>query len=215
MQTCTPQVTCSQGGTCIAPTTTSATTSPTSISPAGTAAAAAQAAVVAEVAVNLPPQISLNAIADPGPVVHVRHGRPYTVCADGPPPAAEAPCEPGATAIDSDGLPAGSTGSNGSTAFNLTDKVVVCPPAKCIQSGCSPAELQKHYFAAKGLKGCGIDTNAPEGTSFKVSCVMPTPAPQTCITSVAVCCLCSQSACGFDSCYSSNNVMRTTPGSPH
>jgi hypothetical protein len=45
----------------------------------------------------------------------------------------------------------------------------VCPPAKCISSsGCSPAELQRHYFVTKGLKGCGIDTNAPEGTEFKV-----------------------------------------------
>jgi hypothetical protein len=70
--------------------------------------------------------------------------------------------------MDPDGLQAADT-ANGSTALNLTSRVVVCPPAKCISSsGCSPAELQRHYFVTKGLKGCGIDTNAPEGTEFKV-----------------------------------------------
>jgi hypothetical protein len=71
------------------------------------------------------------------------------------------------TAFDPDGLLA-SDAVNGSTALNLTSRVVVCPPAKCITSGCSPAELQRHYLTAKGLKGCGFDADAAEGTQFKV-----------------------------------------------
>lgn len=73
--------------------------------------------------------------------------------------------------MDPDGVVAAPGGnSNGSTALNMTAQVVVCPPAKCLNQGCSPLELQRHYMTAKGLQGCGINTNMPEGTQFKVGC---------------------------------------------
>jgi hypothetical protein len=157
------QVTCSRGGTCVAAPTTS--TAP-SAGPGNTAAsAAAQAAAVD--APNKPPEIMLNPVLGVSSVVRVRRGQTYTVCPEGVPPTAGAPCEPGATASDPDGIQAADA-FNGSTALNLTSRVVVCPPAKCISSGCSPAELQRHFLTAKGLKGCGIDADAAEGTQFKV-----------------------------------------------
>lgn len=165
---CALQVTCSQGGTCIAASTSTTPTpgSPTSSSAASSTSQAAVAATAAD-SPNQPPQITLIDILGASPVVHVRSGQAYTVCPDGVPPTADVPCEPGVVAVDPDGL-APSDGANGSTVLNLNSKVVVCPPAKCISSGCSPSELQRHYLAAKGLKGCGIDTSAPEGTEFKV-----------------------------------------------
>jgi hypothetical protein len=82
-------------------------------------------------------------------------------------PTAAAPCEPGAEALDPDGVTA-DQGVNGSTVLNLTAQVVVCPPAACKTQGCSPIELRRHLFRAKGLQGCGIDMMAAEGTQFKV-----------------------------------------------
>ncbi|WIA22837.1 hypothetical protein OEZ85_001227 [Tetradesmus obliquus] len=42
------------------------------------------------------------------------------------------------------------------------------PESTCLSSGCSPAVLRRHYFAAKGLAGCGINTAAAVGTRFTV-----------------------------------------------
>lgn len=122
-------------------------------------------AVAAEVT-NQAPQIALVSITGAeSPVVHVRRGQQYTVCRPGARATAEAPCEPGATAVDPDGMVQAPAGNN---SLDLTSQVVVCPPIKCLTSGCSPLELRRHTFAAKGLQGCGIDTSAPEGTQFKV-----------------------------------------------
>lgn len=116
---------------------------------------------------NSPPEITLDPVLGASSVVRVRRGQTYTICPEGVLPTADVPCEPGVTAVDPDGLLAADA-VNGSTAVNLTNNVVVCPPAKCVSSGCSPAELQRHYLTAKGLKGCGIDADAAEGTQFKV-----------------------------------------------
>lgn len=171
------QVTCSQGGTCVAsPAKTSPGSSPSTSQSASATASAAAAAAAASSAIqqpNQPPVITLTEILGSNPVVHVRRGQPYSVCADGVPAAADTPCEPGATAMDPDGLLAAvDSGGNGSTALNLTSRVVVCPPTRCITSGCSPQELQRHYLTSKGLQGCGIDTNAADGTQFKVGLVV-------------------------------------------
>lgn len=159
------QVTCSRGGTCLSAAAGGATAAGSA--PAEAAASSAVGTGAAADAPNKPPEIQLVDIVGSSPVVHVRSGQDYRVCTDGVPPTVDSPCEPGATAFDPDGL-AAAAGSNGSTALNLTSRVVVCPPTKCISSGCSPSELQRHYFVNKGLKGCGIDTTAPEGTEFKV-----------------------------------------------
>lgn len=115
---------------------------------------------------NQPPQITqVNITGVDGFVVHVRRGQSYTVCRTGVRPTAAAPCEPGVIAFDPDGA---KDATGGNTSIDLTAKVVVCPPAKCLTRGCSPMELQRHTLAVKGLQGCGIDLMAPEGTQFKV-----------------------------------------------
>jgi zinc transporter 1/2/3 len=89
----------------------------------------------------------------------------YQPCAVGVTPTVSKPCEPGATSSDPDGI----TASSGATSsLDLAAAVVVCPPAACLSIGCSPAVLRRHYFAAKGLAGCGIDTAAAVGTRFTV-----------------------------------------------
>jgi hypothetical protein len=136
------------------------------------------------------PAISL--ITAPGfdAVVYVRRGSSYTPCKSGMLPAADSPCEPGANATDPDGLQqiGGST-----SAADLTDRVVVCPPAACTSRGCSPVELRRHYFSAKGLQGCGIDTSRPEGTQFKVCLHAKALAYHACGTVQAsdACCCCA------------------------
>jgi zinc transporter 1/2/3 len=108
--------------------------------------------------------------------VYVRQGSSYEACKDGVAPTADSPCEPGAIAVDPDGVSAasyedavgGDVSSSTSSGANKTDEVVVCPPEQCLTRGCSPVELRRHFFAVKGLKGCGIDTSLPEGSQFKV-----------------------------------------------
>jgi len=68
--------------------------------------------------------------------------------------------------VDPDG--AASPGSSTTGPLDLTSQVVVCPPSHCTSRGCSPIELRKHFFAVKGLQGCGIDMTLDEGTSFQV-----------------------------------------------
>ena len=47
----------------------------------------------------------------------------------------------------------------------ISHRILACPPPECIFSGCPGHELQ-----AKGLAGCGVDTEqAPIGTSFNLS----------------------------------------------
>jgi hypothetical protein len=93
----------------------------------------------------------------------------YQTCAEGITPTADSPCEPGATAVDPDGGSITSSSSSGAASgLDLTAAVVVCPPAACITTGCSPVTLRRHYFAAKGLAGCGVDTAAAVGTRFTI-----------------------------------------------
>lgn len=122
-----------------------------------------QPAVVA----NAAPTISLITAKGSGAVVSVKRMSPYLACADGVAPSTDSPCEPGATAADPDGST--SSSSEATSSLDLTAAVVVCPPAACLSSGCSPAVLRRHYFAAKGLAGCRIDTAAAVGTRFTVN----------------------------------------------
>ena len=46
----------------------------------------------------------------------------------------------------------------------LTERVLACPPTECLAVGCPGHELY-----VKGLAGCGVDTNAPVGTSFNIT----------------------------------------------
>lgn len=150
----TGQVTCSQGGTCLTPISAAKQTPADSAAP------------------NQPPKVQLvDVIGSSSPVVRVRRGQSYEACRKGAQFTADAPCEPGATAWDPDGSAAATGASftgDGSTSLDLTSNVMVCPPAKCLSRGCSPTEIRRHFFTAKGLQGCGIDTMAPEGTEFKV-----------------------------------------------
>jgi hypothetical protein len=141
------QVTCSQSGACGM---TAASSSSSSSKPA--------------VVPNKAPTISLITAKGFEAVVSVKRMGQYQACADGIAPTTEQPCEPGATASDPDG----NITSTGTSSLDLTAAVVVCPPAACLSIGCSPAVLRRHYFAAKGLAGCGIDTAAAVGTRFPV-----------------------------------------------
>jgi hypothetical protein len=120
-------------------------------------------------AANVAPNLELVVTQRFGNVVGVRRGSSYGPCASGTLPIAEAPCEPGAIATDPDGAAASDSDSSVRGPLDLTSEVVVCPPSQCLSKGCSLLELRKHYFAVKGLQGCGIDTAAAEGTKFTVS----------------------------------------------
>lgn len=108
------QVSCSQGGSCL------------SVSPSksGTTSSAQQAAVELP---NQPPIVTLVPYPSNSSVVSIKRGSSYGPCASGVVPTAEAPCEPGATAVDPDGLPA-TQGVNGSTTLNLTAQVIPLLP---------------------------------------------------------------------------------------
>lgn len=112
--------------------------------------------------------ITLVAAAGFGSILSIRRGSSYSPCTPGVLPTDASPCELGAMAVDPDGV-ASDQGGNGSSALNLTTQVVVCPPDTCLSRGCSPVTLRRHFFVAKGLQGCGIDTMAPEGSQFQVS----------------------------------------------
>jgi hypothetical protein len=127
---------------------------------------AATAAAVA--AANVAPVLSLTTSPGFGSIVRVRRGSSYGPCASGTSPTAETPCEPGAIATDPDGAAASDSDSSVRGPLDLTSEVVVCPPSQCLSKGCSLLELRKHYFAVKGLQGCGIDMSLDEGTTFKV-----------------------------------------------
>jgi hypothetical protein len=128
-------------------------------------AASSAASKTAPAAVpNKAPTISLISAKGFGAVVDVKRMGQYQPCADGMTPTADNPCEPGATASDPDG----NTTNSATSSLDLTAAVVVCPPAACLSIGCSPAVLRRHYFAAKGLAGCGIDTAAAVGTRFTI-----------------------------------------------
>jgi zinc transporter 1/2/3 len=115
---------------------------------------------------NAPPGIALITAKGFGAIVDVKRMGQYQACADGITPTADSPCEPGATAVDPDGSTTSSGGA--ASSLDLTAAVVVCPPAACITTGCSPIMLRRHYFANKGLAGCGINTAAAVGTRFTV-----------------------------------------------
>ena len=77
----------------------------------------------------------------------------FALCADGVAPAANALCEPGAVALDTDGT-------------DISADVLSCPPDSCLAQGCPG-----HQLARKGLAGC-VDTAAAEGTTFAVKFVV-------------------------------------------
>lgn len=107
-------------------------------------------------------------------IVQVKRGSSYSVCKNGVLPTDAEPCEPGAIAVDPDGLHPDD--SSPAKPLNKTADIVVCPPANCLTRGCSPVELRRHYFVSKGLQGCGIDTTTAEGTQFKVGHTARHPA---------------------------------------
>jgi hypothetical protein len=163
------QVTCTEGGTCLSNTPSSSdATSPGSASTnssavAGSAKAPTSTLAVKRAIVNQGPRISLLTSDTLPSVVQIKRGAPYERCV-GVQPSLERPCELGATASDPDG--AGTASSPADT--DLTPRIVVCPPKECLASGCSPQVLRAHYFTVKGLKGCGIDTMASQGTEYLV-----------------------------------------------
>ena len=72
------------------------------------------------------PKIQLNNSGATASQIDVIQGSSYAACSSGVLPTAAGPCELGATAISY-------------TGANLTSRVVACPPASCIQTGCSGA----------------------------------------------------------------------------
>lgn len=128
-------------------------------------------------AANQAPTITLVTTAVFGSIVHVRRSGSYDVCKEGVLPTAAAPCEPGATAVDPDGLL--SEDGIRTKPLDKTAEIVVCPPASCLARGCSPAELRRHYFSFKGLNGCGLDTDVAEGTEYKVRLLQCESAEET------------------------------------
>lgn len=151
---CSDGVTCSDGGTCLARALSQQAAAPAAsaggaAAPAAPKQQAAAAAVAAAAAPppNVAPNITLVTTDKLGPLVYVRRAfGSYAACDTGKSPTADAPCEPGAIAIDPDGADARSAGG---AAVNLTDSVVVCPPDSCLTLGCSPQDLRKHYFSVK------------------------------------------------------------------
>jgi hypothetical protein len=110
---------------------------------------------------NQAPNITLITTPDLDTVVRLKRGTRYAACDAGIRPTAEAVCEAGATAFDPDGGP-------DMAGMNLTEQVVVCPPADCLTQGCSANTLRAHRFNVKGLQGCAYDPMAPVGTQFVV-----------------------------------------------
>lgn len=107
---------------------------------------------------NTAPTISLVTYEELGLVALVPQGYGYNRCtttSGGDPqvPLNRQPCDPGALADDfEDG--------------NITARVLVCPPDSCGQSG----TCEGHRFIEKlDLEtACGIDTNAPVGSVFRL-----------------------------------------------
>ena len=176
----TPVVCSTGGGTCAGDLLegTSALAANFSLSLASASDAASPAA----------PTLQLLTGAAAPALVTLRRGRPYAPCAAGTDlsmPSTQ-PCEPGAIAWTT-AAAATDGASNFTTAANLTDRVVVCPPLACLRAlaaasssnttfaalsanatGCSADLLRRHTLAAKGLAGCGINTLAPPGAVFYI-----------------------------------------------
>jgi hypothetical protein len=112
-------------------------------------------------AVNKPPVINLVTSAALGPVVTLSRGSSYAACSPGTVPSMDAPCEPGAVALDPDG-------GEGGTPRNVTDQIVVCPPAECLTQGCASSTLRAYYFTVNGLKSCTINGSDYVGAQFVV-----------------------------------------------
>lgn len=122
------QVTCSEGGVCLA-----------DLSAGLGGAAAAQPQVQAA----QPPTIRLVTTVALPAAVSIRQGTLYAACAAGQAPTADLPCELGVVA-------AAAAGSDGAAGANLTGDVLACPPASCLgsrrcpQVGWGPADLPQH-----------------------------------------------------------------------
>lgn len=97
-----------------------------------------------------PPNMTLVAAGRRNPgFVSVRRYSSYGACAPDQTPTEDAPCDLGATSVDSvDG--------------DITAKVLACPPRECLSTGCAG-----HEFATKGVRGC-VDTTAAVGSLQEV-----------------------------------------------
>jgi hypothetical protein len=167
---CAAQVTCSVGGSCSledsgtrsggVPRLAPGESTSTSTQPTGNGTSSTQLTRTATA--NKPPVIELVTSPALGPVVTLKRGSSYAACSPGTAPLKDAPCEPGAWAMDPDG-------GEGGTALNLTDQVVACPPAECLtQQGCSSSTLRAYRFSVNGLKSCTINLSEFVGAQFVV-----------------------------------------------
>ncbi|KAK3269638.1 hypothetical protein CYMTET_21928 [Cymbomonas tetramitiformis] len=103
-----------------------------------------------EIEIGNEPVITLNMTRLVGMFVGVPRFSQYSLCREGVAPTESALCDPGVEAEDpEDG--------------NLAHKVLACPPADCLDTGCPGHEL-----AVKGLAGC-LDTGAEVGSFFKIA----------------------------------------------
>eukprot|EP00798_Chlamydomonas_sp_ICE-L_P013353 gene13353-19195_t len=102
--------------------------------------------------INTQPKLALVQGSDSGSeIVSVRQYKLYGACLKGEDGSSSVLCERGATAFDEqDG--------------DLTFKVLACPPADCLDSGCPG-----HEFINKGIKDCGVDTSADVGTVYTIT----------------------------------------------
>jgi hypothetical protein len=145
---CGDKVSCSTGGTCVAAAAAATAAGPASAAAGSSAraqlASRAAKADEAKLTANQPPRISLRTSESLGQMVYVRRAfGAYAACGLNQLPAADAPCDLGAAAADPDG------GPKAKDEVDLTGEVVVCPPAACLASGCSPEELKRHRFSQK------------------------------------------------------------------
>ena len=139
-------------------------TGTSSSSTSSSKSSAAPASLTTTRSVNQAPNITLITTPDSGAVVMLKRGSDYAPCGADATATADKPCELGATAVDPDG----GVQSTVPVALDITKQVVVCPPMDCLKYGCSAKELRSHLFSVKGLKGCGIDTLAAEGTHYEI-----------------------------------------------
>ena len=103
--------------------------------------------------------------------VEVRRGSSYARCKAGAIHRDEAPCDGGA-----DVRYGGGTSTEESYPVPVFSLPGTVPASSCLGESCQGLE-----FAAKGLDGCGVDTWAPEGSTYVVQFVAVDPAARTAV----------------------------------